>query len=119
MSEVTRRSLLRLVRGVESGLVGGTKLIDGGVNLSYRGLRVGTDFVGLADFLVQSVNDSLILLANDVLVAPDADLVDRLAQRLLIGDSRSVILAEIGVGGNLVDTILESLALAISRPSPT
>ncbi|GAE70573.1 hypothetical protein JCM18909_3923 [Cutibacterium acnes JCM 18909] len=63
--------------------------------------------------------------------------MDRLAQRLLIGDSRSVILAEIGVGGNLVDTILESLdlvlnlgdgarrinsddrRLAISRPSST
>ena len=57
---------------------------------------------------------ALILLANDVLVAPDADLVDRLAQRLLIGDSRSVILAEIGVGGNLVDTILESLDLVLN-----
>ena len=40
--------------------------------------------------------------------------MDRLAQRLLVGDSRSVILAEIRVGGNLVDTSFESFDLVLN-----
>lgn len=95
---------LRLVRSVQSGLVGGTKLIDGGVDLRHRGLRVGTNLVGLMDFLVQGVDDGLVFLANNVLVASDANVVDRLAQCLLVSDGRSIILAKVGVSGDLVNT---------------